>query len=66
MKTFGKPVCEVIRFNSGFIATSTCACYDEDLGVLPKNCTGDVSYCACGVNHSPASDNCTPCSEWQE
>lgn len=62
MKSFVKPVCEVVSFKGNVIRTSGCGCYDEDFGVLPKNCLGDVGYCACTVNHSPAEDNCTPCA----
>lgn len=59
MKNFKKPECEIVRFNSGIIATSTtCGCYDEDFGNLGTVCTGDVSYCACKVNSNPAEDNC--------
>jgi len=61
MKNFEKPSCEVIWFDNAVIATSACGCYDEDMGILPKNCTGDVGYCSCTVNHNPAGDNCTPC-----
>ena len=63
MKKFNKPSCEVVRFNGTIISTSTgCGCYDEDFGVLPKNCLGDVAYCSCSINYSPAQDNCTPCA----
>ncbi len=61
MKNFSKPACEVIRFNSGIITSSACGCYDEDFGDLGTVCTGDVSYCNCKINHSPAQDNCTDC-----
>ena len=64
MKSFDKPFCEVIRFDGGVMtASSSCGCWDgeDDWG---KVCTGDVGYCACTVNHNPAQDNCTTCSEW--
>jgi hypothetical protein len=64
MKKFVKPCCEVVLFNGNVITSSACGCFDEDLGVLPKNCVGDVGYCACTVNHSPAQDNCTDCNIW--
>lgn len=63
MKNFEKPSCEIVRFGGGVLATSGCGCYDEIMDeVYPKNCTGDIGYCACKVNHNPAQDNCTPCS----
>lgn len=62
MKKFENPICEVVRFENGVIATSGCGCYDPDFGNMGTVCTGDVGYCACTVNHSPAEDNCTPCT----
>ena len=63
MKNFNKPECEVVRFNNNIIASSSCGCWDEetDWGA-GANCTGDIAYCSCQVNHNPANDNCTPCA----
>ena len=65
MKRFDKPSCEIIRFSSNVIVTSTCGCYNPRLGVMGEDCTGDVGYCAGTVNHNPADDNCTPCNSTQ-
>lgn len=58
MKSFAEPICEVVRFGEGIIATSGCGCYDEDFGDLGTVCTGDVSYCECTINTNPAVANC--------
>lgn len=66
MKNFDKPTCEVVKFNeTAVIATSTCGCYDEEYDeVYPNNCTGDVAYCDCQINHISGTANCTPCPEF--
>lgn len=65
MKTFSKPECEIVRFNSAVIATSGCGCWDgEDDWGAGANCTGDVGACTCEVNHIVGTANCTPCSNY--
>lgn len=66
MKNFDKPYCEVIKFGGSVMTSSACGCWDgEDDWGAGANCSGDVGFCSCSVNHSPAEDNCTPCGDYQ-
>lgn len=62
MKSFKKPACEVVRFNSNILAASTCPCdcdFDEFGLFAAGNCTSDgPSGCKCKTNYNPADDNC--------
>ena len=61
MKNFEKPFCEVVKFNGGVIATSSCGCWDgEDDWGVGANCKPDIPECSCQSNSSPAEANCIP------
>ena len=69
MKRFVKPVCEIVRFSNGIIATSACPCYCDfdEFGLFydQSDCTKDKpAYCSCKENHIAGTANCTPCSSY--
>lgn len=59
-KNFKEPYVQVVHFNNSVISTS-CSCYDELMGVMGDDCTGDGAVCTCQVNHVAGTMNCTPC-----
>lgn len=63
MKKFVMPFYEIVYFSSSIITTSGGCCEDPiDHEPYASNCIGDIGYCSCTINHSPAEDNCTPCA----
>lgn len=61
-KSFVKPVCEIVRFTHGVIATSICNCNIggfEMPGGFDDTCTSINSYCDCQTNTiDETAENC--------
>ena len=63
-KKFGNPVCEIVRFDTSFITTSGCGCYDEALPNM-TDCTNDgPAGSTCEVNYVAGTANCIPCANY--
>ena len=64
-KRFTAPCYEVIHFSNKVLTTSgDCSCYDELLGEMEVDCTGDGSGCGCRENYGTGA-NCVPCDKYQ-